>query len=231
MAQSIFEIIASHDHPIIGPDHPSIGDNYYGFEGGRIFQHNDTYHIFTTERSVGGKQNLRTKTGLSHWKSRDGLKWDKASTLMVSTGDLSGKDERGVLFAPMPFFNEDEDYWNLFYVAYRIATDGKEPLHREGRIWRATSSIKGIDGLDGPYHDIEIILEPGPDSDAWEGIQGVASFYAYKANNTWLGFLGVHGSITKKHLVVRLGDSAQLIRPLETLQRIKPTHTNLGNFR
>ena len=25
MAQSIFEIIASHDHPIIGPDHPSIG--------------------------------------------------------------------------------------------------------------------------------------------------------------------------------------------------------------
>ncbi len=190
MDDSIFEVIGGHDGPVIGPDNPGVGDNYYGFEGGRVFKHHDDLHIFTTERSLGGKQNLRTKTGLSHWKSSDGLEWNKVATLMESTADLSGKDTRGVIFAPMPFFNEEENRWNLFYVAYQIATDGKEPLHRNGRIWRAASIVEGMDGLDGPYEDIDIILKPGPESDAWEGLAGVASFYVHQAKGKWFGFFG-----------------------------------------
>jgi hypothetical protein len=190
MSECIFEVVEGHDGPVIGPDNPGVGDNYYGFEGGRAFKLDGVYHIFTTERSLGGKQNLRTKTGLSHWKSADGINWEKVGTLMESTADVSGVDKRGVLFAPMPFFNEDEGRWNMFYVAYQIATDGKEPLHRAGRIWRAASVVDGMEGLDGPYEDIEVILEPGDESDDWEGLQGVASFYVHQAKGKWYGFFG-----------------------------------------
>jgi len=38
--------------------------------------------------------------------------------------------------------------------------------------------VKGEDGIDGPYVDMGIILEPDADSQSWEGQQAMASFYA-----------------------------------------------------
>ena len=38
--------------------------------------------------------------------------------------------------------------------------------------------------------DSKTILKPGPESDAWEGSQGVNSFFPYQVGDKWLGFYG-----------------------------------------
>lgn len=44
--------------------------------------------------------------------------------------------------------------------------------------------------MDGPYVDLRVILEPGVDSDPWEGLQGTDSFFMYPANGRWYAFFG-----------------------------------------
>jgi hypothetical protein len=92
----------------------------------------------------------------------------------------------------MPVYNESEDRWNLFYVAYRAKpkTEKAWYVNHEGRIWRAVSTVPGRKGLGGPYKDIGVILEPGSDSDAWEGLQGTDSFFPYQTDSEWYAFYG-----------------------------------------
>jgi hypothetical protein len=42
----------------------------------------------------------------------------------------------------------------------------------------------------GPYRDKGVIMEPGLDTQLWEGRQGVAFFYPYATDSGWLGFYG-----------------------------------------
>jgi hypothetical protein len=92
-------------------------------------------------------------------------------------------------------FNEDEDFWNIFYVAYRSG-DGKKGENAggdyEGRIWRARSKVKGPDGIGGPYEDVEIIMQPDENTQKWEGQQAVDSFNPYKVGDKWYAFYGGH---------------------------------------
>jgi hypothetical protein len=177
------------DEPVLTVHSAGAEGNKYGFEGGRVLKLKDTYHLFTSEM-VGDPHWVKMQ--LAHWTSSDRLRWKRVSTLFVSSGDFTGKDPRAALWSPMPVYNEREGRWNLFYVAYQSAPDtAKEWLtNHEGRICRAVSKGKGLQGIDGPYEDAGIILQRGKDSDPWEGLQGTDSFFPYQVGRKWYALYG-----------------------------------------
>lgn len=161
----------------------------YGFEGGRVIKIHGVYHLFTSEM-VGDPHWVRMK--LAHWVSHDRVHWQRVATLFESSGDYTGKDPRAALWSPMPVFSSKDGRWNLFYVAYQAApdTDHQWLTNHEGRIWRAVSVKPGIDGIDGPYRDLGIVMQRGEESDSWEGLQGTDSFFPYSVGSNWFAFYG-----------------------------------------
>lgn len=185
-----FTFHSAHAGPILHRASAGAEDNRYGFEGGTIMRRPDGLHLFTTEM-CGAPKWLPTR--LAHWHSADGLAFTRVSTLFTSTANFDGTDPRASLWSPMPLFNPAEDRWNLTYVCYRCAPNTAEVhwLHHHGYIQRARSTVPGLDGIAGPYEDADILLAPGPDSDPWEGLQGVDSFFAYPtSHDTWHAFYG-----------------------------------------
>lgn len=177
------------DRPVLTTQSGEAKGNKYGFEGGRVIKQDGVYHLFTSEM-VGDPHWVRMK--LAHWTSRDGEHWKRVGTLRESSGDFTGKDPRAALWSPMPVFDDGEDRWNLFYVAYQAAPDTPKKwlTNHEGRIWRAVSQTPGRKGIGGPYKDVGIVLERGKDSDSWEGLQGTDSFFPYKVGANWYAFYG-----------------------------------------
>ena len=207
-------ILEEHGQAVIKNGDPGTEGIKYGLEGGRVLKLNGVYHLFTAEMAGDPKCNKMT---LGHWISGDRISWTRHQTLYESSGEITGEDPRAALWAPMPIYDEAEDLWNLFYVAYR----GPEwPLGLDGRIWRAVSAIKGPEGIYGPWKDVGVILQPGPESDAWEGSQGVDSFYPYRVGDKWLGFYG--SSDAKSWFRVGLADSPRLAGPWKRLKALNP---------
>ncbi len=163
--------------------------NKYGFEGGAVLKLNGTYHLFTSEM-IGDPHWVKMR--LAHWTSVDRVLWKRLATLAESSGDFTGKDERAALWSPLPVFDPAGNRWNLFYVAYQAAPDTSEKwlTNYAGRIWRAVSNTPGMDGIGGPYTDTGVILQPGRDSDGWEGLQGTDSFFPYKVGELWYALYG-----------------------------------------
>lgn len=193
----LFEIVGGPDTPVIDEGMPGTEGIQGGFEGGRCVKIGDTYHAFPTERA--GEKGVeayhdRVKTRIGHWTSKDAIRWERQSTIYQASGnyalteeDNPMNDRRGAIWSFMPIFSEEDNRWHGFYLAYTVHKE-IEPNHSFGRIWRAESEQEGIEGIGGPYRDIGIIMEPGLDSQPWEGRQGVASFFPYKAGDKWLGF-------------------------------------------
>ena len=188
------KILEIKEEPVIKEGDPGTEGNIYGFEGGTIIRLNSVIHLFTAEVCCDPKV---VKTRLAYWKSKDGLRFSRVKTLFESSGNFDGSDPRASLWSPMPIFNDKSNKWNLFYVCYRAAPPlpGKfsELTFRHnmhGIITRAESVREGIEGIEGPYEDKETALQPGENSDWWEGIQGTDSFYPYKVDDRWLSFYG-----------------------------------------
>ena len=183
------EIVDWHEGPVIGKGDPGTEDIKHGFEGGRVVRLDGCYHLFTSEQSGDPKW---VKMRLAHWKSDDGLNWQRVSTLYESSGDYTGKDPRAALWSPMPVYNHEDSTWYMTYVAYRCRPDTRQQFlnNHDGRIWQARSMVKGKNGIVGPYRDLGVIQEPGPLADDWEGLQGSDSFFPYKVGNKWLAFTG-----------------------------------------
>jgi hypothetical protein len=207
-------IIEQRDTPVIKRGDPGTEENKYGFEGGCVLKLDGTYHLFTSEM-VGDP--FWVKMRLAHWTSRDRLHWTRRATMYESSGERTGQDSRAALWAPMPVFNDQENRWNLVYVAYR-APIGPDGWH--GRIWRATSKVAGRKGIDGPWEDAGVILEPGPQSDSWEGNQGTDSFFPYKAGGRWLGLYG--SSNARDYWKVGLAEAPALAGPWKRLSSSNP---------
>ncbi|MBZ5543626.1 MAG: hypothetical protein LAO07_08100 [Acidobacteriia bacterium] len=184
-----FVLLSQHPLPVITVKFPGAEGNKYGFEGGRVVKVGKTYHLFTSEM-VGDPFWVKMKFG--HWTSKNRLHWKRLATLYESSGEFRGKDPRAALWSPLPVYDDKEGRWSLFYVAYRSApnTKAKWLNNYEGRIWRAISKTKGMDGIGGPYEDVGVILEPGPESQPWEGLQGTDSFFPYRVGETWYAFYG-----------------------------------------
>ncbi len=177
------------ERPILTVRSKGAEGNKYGFEGGRVLKVKDTYHLFTSEMVADPHW---VKMRLGHWISSDRINWERVATIMESSGDFTGKDQRAALWSPLPVFDPQQDRWNLFYVAYQAAPDTAKQwmTNHEGRIWRAVSETAGEEGVGGPYKDIGVILQRGKDSDPWEGLQGTDSFFPYHVGDRWYSFYG-----------------------------------------
>lgn len=184
-----FTLLTQHPAPVITTRSAGAEGNKYGFEGGRVIKVGGTYHLFTSEM-VGDP--IWVRMALAHWRSTNGLQWTRVSTLFQSTGTFDGKDPRAALWSPLPVYDDRQGRWNLFYVAYKSApnTDSQFRMNHHGRIWRAISRTAGPRGIAGPYRDVGVVLEPGPQSEQWEGLQGTASFFPYQVGAQWAALYG-----------------------------------------
>ena len=193
----LFEILGGENKAVIDEGFPGTEGIQGGFEGGRVVKVGDTYHMFPTERA--GEKGVemyydRVKTKIGHWTSKDAIHWKRESTILQASGtyaitedDNPMNDRRAAIWSYMPVFNERANKWYGYYLAYTVHKE-IQPNHSFGRIWRCESTVEGINGIGGPYKDIGIIMEPGLDSQPWEGRQGVASFFPYQVGDKYFGF-------------------------------------------
>ena len=194
------EAISGNEGPVLTNGAAGTEGNKYGFEGGTVIRLNGEYHLFTSEMA-GDPRWVKMK--LAHWLSKDGNQWKRISTIKESSGDFTGKDPRAAIWSPMPFFNEKRDQWMLHYIGYRSKPDsgGMWLSNYEGRVFRLASKTPGMEGIDGPYEDAGLIMEPGKDSDPFEGLQGTDSFFPYEAAGKYYAF---YGSAQTQHIPIKL---------------------------
>jgi len=211
-----FELVEFQKQPVIGKNHPDCKDDKYGFEGGVVIKLNGTYHMFTAE-NPGDPKIARMR--LAHWTSADALAWKRQSTIFETTGEpmaVTGRPYTSV-WQPTPVFNEAENHWDLFYVAYKVSGTGK------GFIMRAQSTVPGRDGIGGPYKELGIIMQPDKESQIWEGWQGVATFNPFQASNgQWLAFYGSAGGHHPEGWLVGLASAPALSGPWKRLPQGNP---------
>jgi len=186
-------LVAEHKGPLIGDDHPDViaSNNKSGFETGQVVKLNGIYHMFVNEMFDRPHRDLR----ISYWTSSDAVNWRRQSTVVSSTPGRTATNPRSEVWVTAVVFNEEEDAWNIFYVAYRAGDSTKGEIagnDYEGRIWRAKSVMNGMDGIAGPYADMGIVLQPDSTSQPWEGQQAVASFSPYQVNKKWFAIYDGH---------------------------------------
>ena len=183
------ELVDWLDGPVIGKGDPGTEDIKHGLEGGTVIRVDNVYHLFTSEQYGNPKW---VKMRLGHWISPDGENWIRMSTLYESSGDYTGTDRRAALWSPMPVFDHQQDNWYMTYVAYSCKPDTKEQFltNFNGQIWMTKSDVPGIEGIGGPYSDMGVMIEPGKDSQEWEGLQGTDSFFPFETDDGWMAFYG-----------------------------------------
>lgn len=189
----VLKLVAEHKGPVISAAHPDVigSKNKSGFETGQVVKINQTYHMFVNEMFERPHRDLR----ISYWTSNDALNWKRQSTVVESIPGRTPTNPRSEVWVTGVVFNEEEDAWNIFYVAYRAGDEAKGEIAGNdyaGRIWRAKSVKKGRDGIAGPYADMNIVMEPDSSSQPWEGQQAVACFNPYKVGNTWFSMFDGH---------------------------------------
>ena len=216
-------VIRSRDTPVITTRTPGAEGNRFGFEGGRVVKVNGVYHLFTSEM-VDDPIWVRMKLG--YWTSRDRTTWTRVATVRESTGEFAGRDLRAALWSPLPAWDDTEQRWNLFYVAYRSAPGNGTAfmLNHDGRIWRAVSRTAGPDGIAGPWDDVGVVMQPGDDSLPWEGLQGTDSFFPYRVGTTWYALYGSAWSQTQpiKHWLVGLASAPTIGGPWRRVAEHSP---------
>lgn len=197
--KALFDILGGQNEPVVDEKSAGTEGIQGGFEGGAMVKIGATYHMFPTER--GGEMGQpskydRIKTRIGHWTSVDAIHWKRQSTIYQASGKYSVtrddnpvNDRRAALWSFMPVFNKETNRWNGFYLAY-VCDEEVSPNHSFGRIWRSESEQEGMEGIGGPYKDLGIVMEPGWDSQVWEGRQGVDSFFPYKVGDQWLSLYG-----------------------------------------
>ncbi len=182
-------IVDQPTQPVLSLGDPGTAGNLNGFESGTVIQQNGTYYLFTSEM-VGNPMGVPMRLAL--WTSPDGTTWTRATTLEQSSGTSDGTDPRASLWSPIPVFDASANVWDLFYVAYRsLPNTANEYLgNYDGEIVRAVSTEPGVSGIEGPYQDVGVVLQPGANSQPWEGVQGTDSFDPYQVGGQWYAFYG-----------------------------------------
>lgn len=194
------ELVENSSDPLIDQSHPGSSGNKRGYEGGTVFMHNGEFHMFVTEE-INGYVNTRT----GHWKSTNGKDWDRIGT--VQTSDPKPyNNPRNAIWSPMPFYNMNENRWNLFYVGYE---NDEKNVQCCGRVFRAYSTISGEEGLGGPFNDIPqtVLSYDDEKKDPWEGIQGADSFFPFFIGKKWYAFYGSSDFKTRWDVGLAFSDS------------------------
>ncbi len=215
----VLEAAQPNGQVVIGSGHPGLDGNRHGFEGGCAFRHGDRYHLFTAEMY---DDPFWVSMRFGHWKSDDLKRWERAGTLLQSKGKGFEHHPRYSTWSPMPVYNQAENRWNLFYVCYEGPQNPGESTHMWGKIYRASSTAPGPEGLDGPYEDVDVLMRPDAESMAWEGQQGVASFYPYAVGGRWYSHYGSHNYEPISHWRVGLASAPALSGPWKRLPEHSP---------
>lgn len=197
-AANVLKLVAEHSGPVIGAAHPDVVGtaNKAGFETGQVVKLDGVYHMFVNEMFNRPHRDLR----ISYWTSTDAVNWKRQSTIRESIPSRTPTNPRSEVWLTGVVFNNDENAWNIFYVAYRGGDSTKGEIagnDYEGRIWRAKSVVHGRIGIAGPYADMGIVLQPDSSSQPWEGDQAVASLSPYKAGNTWYAIYDGHNHVPR----------------------------------
>ena len=235
--------------PVIGKDHPDViaSGNRTGFETGQVVLQNGIYYMFVGEMFDKERQDMRA----SLWKSDDGFDWTRVRTLKHSLQyDQSPVNMKKEVWITAAEFNEIENRWNIFYIAYtggiRQYKDPEKHRTRDyyGRVFRAASIHLGREGIEGPYEDVDIIMYPEwaePKNlegqqhlsikvvdkkpvENWEGQQAVASFNPFRIDDgSWMAFYGGHWHDPRQSkYIVGLARAEHLSGPWERAYDLKP---------
>ncbi len=211
-----FELVEFQKKPVIGKDHPDALDIKYGFEGGMVLKLNGVYHMFTAENP---DKPIIVRMRIAHWTSTDALNWKRQSTIVETTGEpieVTGRAYASI-WQPTPVFNEAENRWDMFCVAYKVSGTGK------GFILRFQSTVEGRDGIAGPYKELGVIMQPDKESQQWEGWQGVATFNPFQlSNGHWLAFYGSAAGHHPEGWLVGLASAPSLSGPWKRLPQGNP---------
>jgi hypothetical protein len=222
----MLEVISEHRGPVIGPAHPDVvaSNNRSGFETGQVVKVNNSYHMFVNEMFGRPHRDLR----ISYWTSPNAIHWKRQSTIVESIPGRSPSNPRSEVWVTAVLFNDQENAWNIFYVAYRAGDSTKGEIagsDYEGRIWRAKSVTVGMEGIRGPYADMGIVLEPDSTSQNWEGQQAVASFNPYRVGNTWYSMYDGHNYLPKGGWPTGLAVAPDLMGPWKRMpETVNPIH-------
>lgn len=203
-----------HINPIINSQHPDVlaSHNKSGFETGQVVKLDGVYHMFVNEMFERSHRDMR----IAYWTSNDGENWQRQSTIVESIPGRSPSNPRSEVWVTGVEFNEEENAWNIFYVAYRAGDKNKGEIANfdyAGRIWRAKSVIPGKKGIVGPYADMGIIMQPDENSQYWEGQQAVATFNPYKVGEHWYAFYDGHNHVPKGPWPIGLATAPSLNGP------------------
>lgn len=190
------QLLSAHQGPVFGPEHSDVIEtkNLFGFETGQVVKIDGIYHMYVNEMFIRPHRDLR----VSYWTSIDAVNWERQSTIIESIDERSPTNPRSEVWCTGVEFNENENAWNIFYVAYRSGDAEKVEITRSdysGRIWRAKSVKPSVEGIAGPIADIGILLEPDENTQSWEGQQAVASFNPYRVGDKWYAFYDGHNYI------------------------------------
>ncbi|MEP0367376.1 MAG: hypothetical protein ABJN36_04490 [Cyclobacteriaceae bacterium] len=207
-------LISEQPNPVIDINHQDVitTNNQAGFETGQVVKIDGTYHMFVNEMFFRPHRDLR----IAYWTSNNANDWKRQNTIVESIPGRSASNPRSEVWVTGVEFNEDENSWNIFYVAYRAGDAKKGEYARsdyQGRIWRAKSVLEGKDGIAGPYADMGIVLEPDKNSQPWEGQQAVATFNPFKVGALWYAFYDGHNYIPMGPWPVGLATSPRLGGP------------------
>lgn len=200
--------------PIIDHKHPDISasGNKSGFETGQVVKIKGVYHMFVNE--MFGRPHLDMR--IAYWTSTDAVTWKRKSTVVESVPGRSATNLRSEVWVTAVEFNEEEQAWNIFYVAYRGGDKARGELEGydyAGRIWRAKSTVAGRDGIAGPYVDMGIVLQPDANSQSWEGQQAIAAFNPYRVGDSWYAFYDGHNHVPKSDWPLGMAKAPRLSGP------------------
>lgn len=200
------KVIESPSHSLINASTTGMSrkDNYFGFEGGAAVKVNGVYYVFTTEFYAKPRfvpSHLAVWSSDAHMGRPDQNPWWRVATIFSSSGVVETDkctDPRGSLGSSVsPIYNAALGYWEIFYVGFHSCCPKNETVHhfynRYGRQYHARSTIHGLSGIAGPYHDIDVVLAPEDDDrQLWEGLMGVDSMSPpYRAHDgKWYAFYG-----------------------------------------
>lgn len=186
------ELVQESQTPVIGPDQPDLAGNKSGFETGVTLKLDGTYHLFISE--MFGRPHLDMR--IAHWTSRDAIRWKREGTVVESKPGRSPQNPFSEVWMQAMVFDRKIDRWTLFYIAYRGGNSARgEALNMdyEGTARRAVSQVAGRNGIGGPYKDAGVAMAPGGrNAAAWEGQQGLDSFFPYQVGNKWVTLHGSH---------------------------------------
>lgn len=187
------KVISENKGPVIDHKNQDVIDskNKSGFETGQVVKLNGVYHMFVNEMFDRPHRDMR----IAHWTSPDAVSWKRQGAVVNSIPNRTPTNPRSEVWVTGVEFNEDENAWNIFYVAYRGGDESKGEApgsDYDGRIWRAKSVVPGMEGIAGPYADMGIIMEPDENTQYWEGEQAVATFNPYKVGKMWYAMYDGH---------------------------------------